>query len=130
WGSLFLTLSQVQELLALVRSRGGRLWVLVAFCLAASTGARRSEILRSRVDDLDFEAGTITIREKKRDRSREMTFRTVPMADGLKTVLLAWLKEHHPGGAYTLAGRGGKPFARQMLTKAFRSAVKDSSWQM
>jgi integrase len=37
----------------------------VAFCIAAYTGARRSEILRSRVDDIDFDAGTITIREKK-----------------------------------------------------------------
>jgi|GEM_PF-4916060 len=47
----------------------------------------RSEILRSRVDDLDFEAGTGTIREKKRDRSREMTFRSVPMAGRLRAVL-------------------------------------------
>jgi integrase len=130
WGSLFLTIAQVQELLVHVHSRAGNPWVHVAFCFAAYTGARRSEILRSRVDDLDFEAGTVTIREKKRDRTREMTFRTVPMADGLKSELQRWLKEHHPGGAYTLAGRGGKSLALQTLTKAFRSAVKDSSWQM
>jgi integrase len=130
WGSLFLTIAQVQELLVHVHSRAARPWVHVAFCFAAYTGARRSEILRSRIDGLDFEAGTVTIREKKRDRTREMTFRTVPIADGLKSVLQEWLKEHHPGGAYTLAGGGGKPFARQMLTKAFRSAVKGSSWQM
>jgi integrase len=102
----------------------------VAFCYTAYTDARRSEILRSRVDDLDFEAGTVTIREKKRDRTREMTFRTVPMADGLKSVLQEWLKVHHPGGAYMFAGRRGKPFTRQMLTKAFRSAVEESPWQM
>jgi integrase len=129
WGSLFLTIAQVQELLAHVHTRVGRPWVHVAFCFAAFTGARRSEILRSRVDDLDFEARTVTIREKKRDRTREMTFRTVPMADGLKSVLQEWLKVHHPGGAFTFAGRGGNPFTRQMLTKAFRSAVKESTWQ-
>jgi integrase len=71
-----------------------------------------------------------TIREQKRDRSREMTFRCVPMADGLKIVLQEWLKEHHPGGPFTLAGRESKPFTRQMLTKAFRSTVEGSSWQM
>ncbi len=130
WGSLFLTLNQVPELLDHVRSRQGRPWVYVAFCLAAYTGARRSEILRSRVDDLDFEAGTITIREKKRDRSREMTFRTVPMADVLRRVLRDWLDENHLGGPYTLFGQGGRPFTRQMMTKAFRSAVKDTSWQL
>ncbi len=130
WGSLFLTLSQVHELIDHVGSRQGRPWVFVAFCLAAYTGARRSEILRSRVDDLDFEGGMITIREKKRERSREMTFRTVPIADVLRRVLRAWLDENHPGGPFTLCGEGGSPFTRQMMTKAFRSAVKGSRWQV
>jgi integrase len=128
WGSLFLTIGQVHELLADVRARGGRPWVHVAFCVAAYTGARRSEILRSRVDDLDFDVGTVTIREKKRDRTREMTFRTVPMSPGLKEVLQSWIQEDHPGGAYTICGRGGHPLTRQMMTKAFRSAVDGSSW--
>jgi integrase len=130
WSSLFLTLAQVEELLSFVHSRGGRPWVHVAFSIAAYTGARRSEILRSRVDDLDFEAGTVTIREKKRDRSREMTFRTVPMAHGLKEALRAWLDDYHPGGPYTLSVKDGRPMTRQALTKAFRAAVKESPWQM
>lgn len=102
----------------------------VAFCLAAYTGARRSEILRSRVDDLDLEAGTITIREKKRDRSREMTFRTVPLAPALGELLRGWLDEDHPGGPYTICGRDGRPLSRQMLAKAFRAAVEDTPWQV
>jgi integrase len=130
WGSLFLTLGQVKELLAHVRDRGGRQWVHVAFCIAAYTGARRSEILRSRVDDLDYEAGTITIREKKRDRSREMTFRTVPLAPALTEVLQGWLDGGHPGGPYTICGREGRPLSRQMLAKAFRAAVEGSPWQV
>jgi integrase len=104
--------------------------VYVAFCLAAYTGARRSEILRSRVDDLDFDAGTITIREKKRDRTREMTFRTVPMSAGLREVLRSWLQADHSSGQHTIFGRGGRPLTRQMITKAFRSAVDGSSWQV
>jgi integrase len=92
--------------------------------------ARRSEILRSRVDDLDFEAEMITIRGKKRDRSREMTFRTVPMADVLRPVLRAWLDKNHPGGRFTLCGHGGRPFSRQMMTKAIRPAVKESPWHV
>jgi integrase len=59
WSSLFLTLGQVHALLAHVRARNGRPWVHVAFCFAAYTGARQSEIVRSRVDDIDFDAGTI-----------------------------------------------------------------------
>jgi integrase len=130
WGSLFLTLGQVQDLLAHVRARAGRPFVYVAFCLAAYTGARRSEILRSRVHDLDFDADTITIREKKRDWTREMTFRTVPISAGLKGVLRSWLQADHSGGPYTIRGRGGRPLTPQMMTKAFRSAVDGSSWQV
>ena len=130
WGSLFLTLNQVRELLAHVRARGSRPWVHVAFCIAAFTGARRSEILRSRVDDLDFDAGTITIREKKRDRTRELTFRSVPMSAGLKEVLQAWLKADHPGGPLTIGDGSGRPLTRQMMTKAFRSAVDESPWRV
>jgi integrase len=102
WGSLFLTLPQVQELLGHVLTTGGRPWMSVAFCIAAYTGARRSEILRSRVDDIDFDARTIMIREKKRDRTREMTFRSVPMSAGLSNVLREWLDGDHPGGPHHL----------------------------
>jgi len=130
WGSLFLTLGQVQELLAHAWTPVGRSWVYAAFCLAAYTGARRSEILRSRVDDLDCEAGTITIREKKRDPTREMSFRSVPMSASLKEVLLEWLRADHPGGPYMICGRDGRPLTRQMMTKAFRSAVDGSSWRV
>jgi len=37
WSSLFLTLNQVQEMLAHVQARGGRPWVHVAFCIASAT---------------------------------------------------------------------------------------------
>jgi integrase len=129
WSSLFLTLGQVQDLLGHVRARNGRPWVYVAFCFAAYTGARRSEIVRSRVDDFDFDAGTITIREKKRDRSRELTFRTVPMAVAFKDALQDWLRANHPGGQHTIGHRDGLQLTRQTMTKAFRAAVEGSAWQ-
>jgi integrase len=78
----------------------------------------------------DFEAETIMIREKKRDRSREMTFRRVPMSAGLRQVLRKWLQDDHPGGPYTICGHCGRPLTRQMLAKAFRSAVDGSSWKV
>jgi len=59
-----------------------------------------------------------------------MTFRSVPMSAGLKEVLRAWLQADHPGGRHMVSGRGGRPLTRQMMTKAFRSAVDGSSWQV
>lgn len=55
-------------------------------CFAAYTGARRSEILRTKVADVDLAAKTVTIHEKKRVRGKTTT-RRVPLAPFLIEVL-------------------------------------------
>lgn len=60
--------------------------------LAAFTGARRSELCRARVSDFDHDAGTFTIRERKRSRTKRTT-RTVPLAARARTVLANWIQE-------------------------------------
>ena len=56
--------------------------------------------MRSRIDDIDFDAETIMIREKKRVRGKRTT-RAVPMSPILKNTLRKWVDEQHPGGQYT-----------------------------
>lgn len=68
WDSLFLTVPQIHELLEHVRSQKLQPFVYPMFCFAAYTGARRSEMLRCRATDVDFEGRRILIREKKRGR--------------------------------------------------------------
>jgi integrase len=65
--------------------------------MAAHTGARRSELCRSRDIDYDFEAATILIREKKRSKGKTTT-RLVPMTPQLRQVLESWFgdKEGSP----------------------------------
>jgi integrase len=46
WDCLFLTLPEVGELLAFVKANAAHPWIYPAFCLAAHTGGRRSEVLR------------------------------------------------------------------------------------
>ncbi len=101
WDSAFLTLSDVEELLAHVRRVARQPFVYPFFVFTAHTGARRSEMLRSELSDLDFEAGTVLIREKKRVRGKLST-RRVPLSPFLKAALLEWLKVH-PGGGHTFS---------------------------
>ena len=129
WDSLFLTLNQIQELLEFVEKSCPRKYVFVMFCFAAFTGARRSEMLRSRLDDFDFDAGTVTIREKKRDRSKDLTFRTVPLTPAFRKVMEDWLRVH-PGGQHTICMSDGRPLAPIRAAKTFRSAVNDSKWDV
>jgi integrase len=69
------------------------------FVFAAHTGARRSEIIRSQIEDIDLTTRNITIREKKRVRGRFST-RTVPMSPILFAAMKNWLVIH-PGGDFT-----------------------------
>jgi integrase len=98
WDALFLTLPEVAELLDHVRQAGTLPWVYPMACFAAHTGARRSELLRARVADVDFEGKTVLIHEKKRVRGKRTT-RRVPLSQCLAAVLKDWLASH-PGGPH------------------------------
>jgi integrase len=98
WDCVFLTLPEVAALLAFVKEYASHPWIYPMFCLAAHTGARRSEMLRARVQDVDLEGQTILLNEKKRARGRRTT-RRVPLSPLLAEVLKDWLARH-PGGPH------------------------------
>jgi integrase len=101
WNSLFLTLPEVSEFLEYVRETARHDWIYPMFCFAAHTGARRSEILRSRIADFDFQAKSVLIREKKRVKGRRTT-RRVPLSGFLASVMREWF-DAHPSGVYSIS---------------------------
>jgi integrase len=52
WDSLYLRKAEIGELLAYVKARAAHPWVYPLFCVAAHTGARRSELLRAVAGDV------------------------------------------------------------------------------
>lgn len=100
WELLFLTTAEIEEVLAVVKQNARHAFIYPMFVFIAHTGARRSEALRSQVSDVDFEAGVITLRERKRSRIKKTT-RRVPMSARLSAVMREWLTEEHPGGPWT-----------------------------
>jgi integrase len=83
WESLFLTRPDIEQLLQHVRQCSAQPFLYPMVCLAAHTGARRRELLRLRVDDVDFASGTLLLHEKKRARGRR-TSRRVPLSRSRK----------------------------------------------
>lgn len=128
WECLFLTLADVHELLSFVKPKASKP-VFLMFCLAAQTGARRSEMLRARIDDIDFEMCRITLREKKRDRSQELTFRSIPLTPFLVENLKDFCT-NHPGGQHLFCDQLGKPMSLSQVAKAFRLVVDGSKWEV
>ena len=136
WDCLFLSTDEIALLLEHVKANATYSFIYPMFAFAAFTGARRSEMLRSQIDDLDFGAKRITIREKKRLRGRTST-RRVPMSKTLHQILTTW-KDNHPGGMYTFCfenvdfGRkkrlNGQPVDTDEAHRNFKSTLRHSQW--
>ena len=102
--ALYLRKEEIEELLAFVKEHAAQPWLFPLVCTTAHTGARRSELLRIEVTDVNLDADTILIREKKRSK-KQRTTRHVSLTPHLKGVLKDWLAVH-PGGRFLFCQAG------------------------
>ena len=119
WESLYLTTKEIEQLLKYVKTNASKPFIYPMLVFAAHTGARRSEIIRTRITDLDFEGNTVVIHEKKRVRAKTTT-RRVPLSAFLIGVLKKWLKAH-PGGPYLFCMEGTAEQAKTQKTPTRRT---------
>lgn len=127
--SIYLRGEEVLELLTYIQENARHDWIYPAISIAAFTGARRSEILRAEIDDLDLKRGKLEIREKKRIHDLEFSFRTVDVHDRLKSILQEWL-EYHPGGKHLICNAYGRPITIHQATHHFNHTLKGSEWEI
>ncbi len=92
WDCLFLRIAEIDEMLDHLKQHSEYDFLYPMAVLAAHTGARRSELVRSQVCDFDFTAGTVLIHEKKRVKGRRTT-RMVPLSPKLIAVIQEWFCE-------------------------------------
>lgn len=142
WHSLYLSIDEVDEVLEHVRTHALQPFLYPAVAFVAHTGARRSEMLRARVTDIDFDGRMITIHEKKRVQGKDTT-RRVPLTPFLESVLKDWLAIH-PGGPFLfcqqeLARNGiirrgakgsGVRLNRGKAYDHFRRVLEKSKWEV
>ncbi|MBY0589153.1 site-specific integrase [bacterium] len=124
WDCLYLTVAEVNQLLKHASKNGKSPYLYPMLAMAAHTGARRSELLRCRVEDIDFEAKTITFRERKRDKDRH-SLRTVPMSAFLAKTLKTWLTGHPGGEVFHFNNRPVRPIKAH---KHLHATLKGSKW--
>lgn len=132
WQSLYLLKNETAEALEIIRKKARSTWVYPMACTAAYTGARRSELLRMRVSDVDLKNRFIVVREKKRVRGK-LTTRRVPIAKKLATILKSYLAEH-PGGnllfCQAFAGSTPRTPSVKMVQWHLRRALAKSKWSV
>lgn len=137
WECLFLTISEVQEILAFVEKNANHDFIYPMFVFVAHTGARRSEILRAQIDNFDFQSKTVLIREKKRSHDKSLSYRRVRMSDMLAKTMQDWFAKH-PGGQHAICEpvkiiRGktrevGVPLTRTEAHDHFKRTLAKSKW--
>ena len=91
WDAAYLDRKELNELLEHVHINSAQEFLYPMCLLAAHTGARRSELCRSKLSDIDLRNSTITIHERKRSKSMRTT-RVVPLSTKLNEVLRSWIK--------------------------------------
>ena len=132
WSCLFLTRPELEEFLNFAQATTWEPYLFPMLAFAGHTGARRSELIRLRIDDVDFEAGQALIRECKKSRGLRTT-RRVPLSGSLKQVLQDW-RERHPGGLMMFARDRGPseegPLTPRLASQHLRHLVRGSKWRV
>jgi integrase len=130
WASLFLSREQTNEVLEYARTKKTRSkYVYPLLVFVAHTGARRSEVIRSRVEDFKFEHGHVVIHEKKKAQGKE-TYRRVPLSPLLRSVMQDYFKNGHPGGNVTFCTTPGEEMLPTTIHEAFKWHFKNSKWKV
>ena len=120
----FLTEAEAKTLLAKIQKKDTKTWLM---CLiAVQCGLRFSEIAKLEVRDLNFENGTIFIRQSKNGRSR-FAF----MTQTVKSALEDWLTDNStflvfPSQAGTVLFDVGKAFTEAVEEMKLNEGVLDS----
>ena len=133
WECLYLTSAQTNELLAYAEEKNRYPFVYPMLVFVAYTGVRRSEMMRSLIDDFDFDSKSVLIREKKHSRSKATTFRRVDMNSNLIQVMKNWFS-NHPGGQFSFCmppqtNQAPKQLTRDQARDQFDRTFQKSKWE-
>ena len=131
WEAAYLESHELVSVLAFFERTARHPFIYPMVVFVSHTGARRSEIVRSRVEDIDLESRTIAIREKKKSRTKAMTYRRVDMSPLLYKVMRDWIA-HHPGGQHTFchgtAFEQVRPLTAWQAHHHLKKTLESSEW--
>ncbi len=139
WEGLYLDEDRIRELLVFFKEHAAYSFIYPMLAFGVYTGARRSEILRSQIDDIDFQTDQIIIRERKRRKHLAASTRYVPLHPRLRSDLQEWF-EVHPGGQFTIAcpeymqrrkrTNGPQQLTLSQATHHFKHTLRKSKWDV
>lgn len=131
WEAVYLETAEITQVLEHVSKTARYPFIYPMMVFVAHTSARRSEMVRSQIEDIDFSTRTITLREKKKSRTKALTFRRVDMSPLLFEVMQEWI-EKHPGGQNTFCQLRGfqrvTPLTVYQAQHHLKKTMEKSDW--
>lgn len=127
WDCLFLREQEIIDLLQYVKMTATEDYAYPFFAFVAMTGCRRSEAMRSELEDISDMV--INLREKKRCHDKSLSFRQVGLHPLLETILTEW-SESHPGGSYTFCKADCKPLTPKEADGIWKRTLRGSKWSV
>ena len=125
WEGLYLSASEIEQVLDFAEQHARHPAIYPMFVLAAHTGARRSEIMRSEVTDFDFTANSVQLRELKRSRGKR-TMRRVPLTGRLQRAMRGWLAGVKGRSTFSIEG---EPLDVEEASRHFTQTLAGSRWE-
>jgi integrase len=125
WEAVFLVRRELDDLLGYVERTAEHDYLYPMFVFCAHTGARRSEMARASVWDLDFQDGFVTLHERKKSRETKTT-RRVPMTNLFNRALKDWTRDRSGPLFGTTAEEAFTPKA---LHHCFEHTLTGSKWE-
>ncbi len=86
WSGVYFTTTDLEDVLNVIHKSATAEFLYPMAVMAAHTGARRSELVRSELSDIDLAGNSVLLREKKRTRGKSTT-RRVPLTTKLRGLL-------------------------------------------
>jgi integrase len=128
WDCLYLTPSEIAEVLRLVRGRSRYDVSFILHAVPAYTGMRRGELLRLRWCDVEFEQGSLIARSRKQSRQEVETKRRIDLHPELKTILMDW-RDMRPKGQYVACDAGClDPLTPRLANSRFWQPLRGTPW--
>ena len=125
WDCLYLSADDIDDVLQVIQKSALHAFIHPMVLMAAHTGARRSEIMRSLAQDFDMDSGFVRLHEKKRVRGRTTT-RAVPLSSQLKSVISDWLSGRSHRQTFT---HGDELLTVKDATHHLNWTLKGTKWE-
>jgi integrase len=128
WESVFLSPTEIGELLGVVRGNSLDDLSPLLHALPAYTGMRRGEVLRLRWSDVDFPENFVFARSRKQSRQHAEVIRRIDMHPELRQILAAW-RECRPRGQFVVCRSPSlEPLTPDQANRLFWQPMRHTAW--